>query len=71
MPFQLKRLNHRLQALDIGELVIKKRGFPVDPEQFRRRLKYGGGRRTIVLVLTHAGGRPTALICEPEPRYLG
>jgi SAM-dependent methyltransferase len=66
MPFQLKHLNHRLRALDIGELVIKKRGFAVDPEQFRHRLKYGGGRRTVVLVLTHAGGRPTALICEPE-----
>jgi hypothetical protein len=65
MPFQLKRLNQRLRTLDIGELIIKKRGFPVDPEQFRRRLKYGGGRHKIVLVLTHVLGRPAALLCRP------
>ncbi|MBL7202393.1 MAG: SAM-dependent methyltransferase [Anaerolineae bacterium] len=63
MPFNLKRLNQRLRRMDIGELVVKKRGFPVDPEQFRQRLKYGGGTRRIVVVLTRVQDQPTALIC--------
>jgi SAM-dependent methyltransferase len=67
MPFQLKRLNRRLRAMDIGELIVKKRGFAVDPEQFRRRLKYGGGRQRVVLVLTHVQGQPAALLCREEP----
>jgi SAM-dependent methyltransferase len=65
MPFNLKRLNRRLRELHIGELIIKKRGLPVDPEQFRRRLKYGGGKQRVVLVLTRVQDRPTALICHP------
>jgi SAM-dependent methyltransferase len=65
MPFGLKRINRRLREMDIGELVIKKRGLAVDPEQFRRRLKYGGGGGKVVLVLTRVKDAPTALICLP------
>jgi hypothetical protein len=65
LPFELKRLNRRLQAADVGELIIKKRAFAVDPEQFRRRLKYGGGTRRVVLVLTRIRGKPVALLCRP------
>jgi len=64
MPFNLKKLNRRLRELDIGELVIKKRGFPVDPEQFRHRLRYGGGQRQMTLVLTHVQGQPAAILCR-------
>jgi hypothetical protein len=64
MPFNLKRLKRRLKVLSIGELVIKKRGFPVDPEQFRHRLSYSGQGRT-VLVLTRVRERPTAILCRP------
>jgi hypothetical protein len=65
MPFGLKRINQRLRTLNIGELVIKKRGLSIAPEQFRRRLKYGGGRDRVVLVLTRVQDRPTALFCLP------
>ena len=65
MPFGLKRINRRLRALEVGELVIKKRGLAIDPEQFRRRLKYGGGTERVVLVLTRLGDKPSALICRP------
>ena len=65
VPFSLKAVNRRLRALDIGELVIKKRGFAVDPEAFRRRLRYEGGKDKVVLVLTRAQDRPLALICRP------
>jgi hypothetical protein len=65
MPFGLKRINRYLRTLDVGELVIKKRGLAIDPEQFRRRLKYGGGEDRVVLVLTRTRDRPTALVCSP------
>jgi len=65
LPFGLKRINRRLRTLEIGELVIKKRGLAIDPELFRRRLKYGGGQDRVVLVLTRVRDQPTALICRP------
>jgi len=70
MPFQLKRLNRRLRAIEIGELAIKKRGFPVDPERFRHRLRYARtpGGPIVVLILTHVQGQPTALFCRPAAR---
>jgi len=70
MPFGLKRINRALRERDVGELVIKKRGLAVDPELFRRRLKYGHGQEKTILVLTRAQDRPTALICLPaEPTW--
>ena len=68
MPFSLKRLNRRLRAFDVGELIIKKRGFPVDPEQFRHRLKYGGSQRRLTLILTRVESRPTAILCRRADR---
>jgi hypothetical protein len=65
MPFGLKRINRRLRMLDVGELVIKKRGLAIDPEQFRRRLKYRGEQDRVVLILTRIQDKPTALICRP------
>jgi hypothetical protein len=65
MPFGLKRINRYLRTLDVGELVIKKRGLAIDPEQFRRQLKYGGEHGRVVLVLTRTRDKPTALICRP------
>jgi SAM-dependent methyltransferase len=70
MPFGLKRINRHLRTMDVGELVIKKRGLAIDPEQFRRRLKYGarplsGGRQNrVILVLTRLRDQPAALICR-------
>lgn len=68
LPFGLKRINRALCERDVGELVIKKRGMGIDPEQFRRRLKYGHGKERTILVLTRVQDHPTALICLPaEP----
>ena len=38
-PFSLKQLNRRLQDRGIGQIELKKRGFPVAPEELRPRLK--------------------------------
>lgn len=49
-PFNLKALNRRLQALDADVVAVKRRGSPIEPEQFRRRLKRRpGGRPWMVL----------------------
>ncbi|GAB4522345.1 MAG: methyltransferase domain-containing protein [Anaerolineae bacterium] len=62
-PFGLKRLNARLRALQVGDVVVKKRGSPVDPEAFRRRLRVVPEGRPAVVVLTRSGGEPVMLIC--------
>jgi len=62
-PFHLKRLKERLRQLDVGRLVVKKRGFPVDPEAFRKQLKLDGSQAK-VLILTRVEDRPTMLICS-------
>lgn len=66
-PFQLKRLRAHLRALDVGSLTIKKRGFPMTPEQLRRRLDLSGSQHR-VLIVTRVAGRPLAVIAfEPQP----
>lgn len=64
LPFSLKRLTSRLRALDAGEVVVKKRGSPLDTDRLARQLR-GRGQRSLVVVLTHVQGRPYALICTP------
>jgi SAM-dependent methyltransferase len=62
-PFNLKTLKRRLRELDIGELVIKKRGFPIEPEVLRKELKLDGSQKR-VLFLTRITDHPYMLICE-------
>ncbi len=73
-PFSLKVLNQRLQALGIREVELKKRGFPVEPEELRKRLKLPSRGRAGVVIFTQQANeqpghaqRPAAhimLICE-------
>lgn len=63
LPFNLKRLRARLRALDVGEVVVKKRGSPLDPLALQRMLRLDGSQRRI-LVLTRVRGLHTVLICE-------
>jgi hypothetical protein len=62
-PFNLKRLNERLRALRVGYVTIMKRGSPIQPESFRRRLKLEGSKGKI-LVFTTVMGKPYMLICS-------
>ena len=60
-PFQLKRLRAYLREREIGQVTIKKRGSPIDPDELRRRLRLKGeGQCTIFL--TQVLGKPTVLI---------
>jgi hypothetical protein len=63
LPFNLKALRARLRELDVGAVVVKKRGSPLDPQQLEAQLRLrGSGQR--VLVLTRVEGRHAVLICS-------
>ena len=68
LPFQLKRLRRYLVERDVGRVTVKKRGFPLAPEELigRLRLKPGGASR--VLVMTRYRNKPIAIICS-EPSF--
>lgn len=72
-PFGLKRLNARLQALGIGQVELKRRGAPMEPESLRSRLRLVPGGGQAVVFFTRKGkervmilGRRVALGLEGE-----
>ena len=67
LPFNLKRLRARLRDLDVGQVVVKKRGSPLDPQQFAQQLRLKGSR-TLTVVLTCVRGQPSVILCEPVER---
>jgi len=67
LPFSLKGVRERLRSLDVGNVVVKKRGTAVEPEEFRRRLGLTGSREMTV-VLTRQAGRQIALLAHPVAR---
>ncbi len=62
-PFGLKRLNEELNAMNAGRVTVKKRGFPLLPEEVIRKLKLKGNGNAIV-VLTRTGKEHWAMIVE-------
>lgn len=66
-PFQLKQLRHYLQTRNIGQVIIKKRGSPIDPDFLRGQLRLRG-RDQAIIFLTHIQGQPSVIIAgEPGP----
>jgi hypothetical protein len=65
LPFNLKRLRAVLRARDVGRVVVKKRGSPLQPEALIRDLRLKGDQERVVF-LTHLIGRPIAVICLPR-----
>jgi len=61
-PYSLKLLNRRLQELGIARVELKKRGFPVEPEQLRRRLRLAEHGRDGVVFFTRRGDERLMLI---------
>jgi hypothetical protein len=61
MPFGLKRLREWLRARSVGEVTVKKRGSPIEPEDLARRLRLRGEERRI-LFLTRVNGKHSVLI---------
>ncbi len=66
LPFQLKRLRRYLAERGVGRLTVKKRGFPMSPEELIAKLRLKQGREARVLVMTRLRGKPIAIICR-EP----
>lgn len=65
VPFGLKRLRALLRARGVGDVVVKKRGTAVEPEQLRSRLRLDGRGPTRTLVLTRVAGAPIVLLVDP------
>ncbi len=61
-----RELSARLRALGIGSVDIRRRGLAGDVAQIRRQLKLSGPHRA-TLIMTRAGDRPWALICQDLP----
>jgi hypothetical protein len=70
LPFSLKGLRSRLRELDVGTVVVKKRGTAVEPDELRQRLGLTGSR-TATVVLTRSAGRQVALVARPLPPSAG
>ncbi|MFO7539850.1 MAG: class I SAM-dependent methyltransferase, partial [Chloroflexota bacterium] len=65
-PFQLKRLRHYLRQRGIGQVTVKKRGSPIDPQWLERQLRLGAGEGQAethrILFLTQVGGEAAVLV---------
>ena len=61
MPFSQKRLREKLRAMNVGRVTVKKRGSPLDPDDFARSLRLKGDEERI-LFLTHVQGKAWILI---------
>ena len=60
-PFQLKRLRQALRERNVGQVTVKKRGSPLEPEALITRLHLSGPEKRVVF-LTHLVGRPIVLL---------
>ncbi|MEW5867893.1 MAG: class I SAM-dependent methyltransferase [Chloroflexota bacterium] len=69
MPFGLKNLRATLRQKGISQVVVKKRGSPLQPEQLIQALRLkaakDGPAVERVLFLTHLSGQPIVVICFP------
>jgi hypothetical protein len=63
-PYSRRRLQEALSARGVGRVVIKKRGFPQEPDDVRRGLKLKGNEE-ITVVLTRLGDGHQAILCRP------
>lgn len=70
LPMNLKALRKRLADMDVGRVIVKKRGFPIGPEELARKLKLDGANE-VVLAIARIGDRHTVFVCEPEVRPCG
>ncbi len=62
-PYGKKRLQDALTACDVGRVIIKKRGFPQEPDDIRRSLKLRGTQEMIV-ILARLGTGHDVFLCR-------
>jgi hypothetical protein len=61
-PFGLKRLRSYLREREVGQVVVKKRGSPLEPDRLIRDLRLKGSQERTVF-LTHLKGEPIVIVC--------
>ena len=64
-PFGLKRLRKYLRERSVGQVVVKKRGSPLQPETLIRDLRLSGDQERVI-ILTHLRGRHIVVVCTPR-----
>ncbi len=62
-PYGNKRLQKALMDRDVGRVIIKKRGFPQEPDEVRKQLKLRGAAEMIV-VLARIGKGHDVFLCR-------
>jgi SAM-dependent methyltransferase len=65
-PFNLKVLNRWLRKLGAGRVIVKKRGSPIDPDAFRRRLNVTPGGPEKTIFLTRLDAKPWMVLTGDE-----
>jgi hypothetical protein len=60
--FHLKTLNRWLRELGVGNVIIKKRGSPIEPETFKRRLKTVSRGTTVTVFFTRVCEHPWMVV---------
>lgn len=65
LPFNLKRLRATLRKRNVGQVIVKKRGSPIQPEALIHDLRLKGDEQRVIF-LTQLAGKPIAVICWPE-----
>ena len=65
IPFGIKKLRAYLREREVGRVIVKKRGSPLQPEELIQKLKLKGSEERVVF-LTHLQGRPIVVICYPS-----
>lgn len=63
-PLDAKKLRDHFRAAGVGRVTVLKRAIDADVDAFRKGLKLGGGDGHRHVVLTRAGGKAVAVVCE-------
>ena len=70
LPFNLKNLRKELRQRGVGQVVVKKRGSPIQPQDLIRQLRLEKDRQAApnerVLFLTQLDDRPIVIVCWGE-----
>ena len=68
-PFGMKRLRAALRQRGVSDVVVKKRGSPLQPEALIRDLRLKPAKQADrierVIFLTHLQGQPIVILCLP------
>ncbi len=71
LPFNMKKLKAYLREHGFGQVTIKKRGFPMTPEEVLAALK-PRGENACTLVMTRWAGQPIVIVCDDfTPEQIG